>query len=349
LADDTATIDLPPETQSETEAPVDALGPQVIAFANPTAGKGRVGRQLVPLRERLVQLWPKVELFITKAPGEAARALRELPLPKGSLVISIGGDGTVHEIGTALHEREGVALGVVPFGSGNDVAMQLGMPRDPFHALESIKLGEPLPWDLGVIGPHMFLNSVGFALSAETCFWSHRTGPLTGLARYGVATARAWWTHSPLTLGIDGMQRSGTRTTTLIEIGIGDRSGGGFRLTTKAKVDDGLMDVCLVEALPRWQIPFVAPKAREGKHLDIPAVTYEQLSSFRIQLPQTTRIHVDGEIRELAKGEHSVRVRARMLSLVCAPDHPRTILARTSDLPADKSSGLQVDDEEHDA
>lgn len=341
MAEDTATLDAPPETETQPESPVDALDPQVIAFANPTAGKGRVGRQLVPLRERLVQLWPKIEIFITKAPGEAAHAIHELPLPEGSLVLSIGGDGTVHEIGTALREREGVDLGVVPFGSGNDVAAQLGMPSDPFAALDAIKNGEALPWDLGVIGPYTFLNTVGFALSAETCYWSHRTGPLTGLARYGLATARAWWTHEPLTLGIDGMSRSGTRTTTLIEIGIGDRSGGGFRLTTKAQVDDGLLDVCLVEALPRLQIPLVAPKARDGRHLDHPSVTYEQLANFRIQLPQTTRIHVDGEIRELEKGEHSVRVRPRALSMVVAPDHPRTILARTADVPRDP--------EEHDA
>ena len=87
--------------------------------------------------------------------------------------------------------------------------------------------------------------------------------------------------------------------------------------------------------MPKLQIPLVAPKGRTGKHLDHPAVTYEQLSSFRIQLPQNTRIHVDGEIRELAKGEHSIRVRARALSCVCAPDHPRTITHRAPDLPAE--------------
>ena len=335
LAEDTVTLDPPaaPDTETEAEAPVETPEPRVVAFANPTAGKGRVGRSLVALRERLVRLWPGIEFFITTAPGEAARILHGLPLPPSSLVISIGGDGTVHEIGTALHERQGVSLGVVPFGSGNDVALQLGMPRDPFAALEAIRDGEPLPWDLGVLGPYTFLNTVGFALSAETCYWSHRTGPLTGLARYGVAVARAWWTHESLTLGIDGMQKSGTRMTTLIEIGIGDRSGGGFRLTTKAQVDDGLLDVCLVDALPRWQIPLVAPKARDGRHLDHPAVTYEQLSSFRIQLPQDTRIHVDGEIRTLGKGEHSVRVRPRALQIVVAPDHPRTIAARAPSLP----------------
>ena len=333
---------------AEGVEPVDEapeIRPSVVAFANPTAGKGAVGRRLVALRERLVETWPGLEIFITHAAGDAARILHELPLPKGSLVLAIGGDGTVHEIGVALHEREGVAMGVVPFGSGNDVARQLGMPRDPLASLSAIKDGVALPWDLGMVGPFPFLNSVGFALSAETCYWSHRTGPLTGIARYGLATARAWWTHEPLTLGIDGMERSGTRVCTLIEVGIGDRSGGGFFLTREAIVDDGLLDVCLVEALPRWQIPLLAPRARKGEHLDHPSVTYEQRGNFRIQLSQDTRIHVDGEIRELPKGEHSVRVRSRALQLVVGPDHPRAIIARTPE-PEGVTTVVTAGDEE---
>jgi len=339
LAEDTLTLDPPdtetPETESQAEERAPEDEPKVVAFANPAAGKGAVRRRLVPLRERLVVLWPGLELYITDGPGHAARVLQGLPLPKGSLVIAIGGDGTVHEIGAALVKREGVAMGVVPFGSGNDVAAQLGMPRDPFASLEAIKNGTPLPWDVGSIGPHVFLNTVGFALSAETCYWSHRTGPLTGLARYALATLRAWWTHEPLTLGIDGMQHSGTWITTLIEVAIGDRSGGGFRLTARARVDDGLLDVCMVEALPRWQIPWLVPRARTGKHLDHPAVTYEQLSNFRIQLAHDTRVHVDGEVHQLTKGEHSVRIRSRALQLVVAPDHPRAIVARTFELGDD--------------
>ena len=349
MAEDTLTLDphgtAPPEagtpetgtpdteTQTDDSTPEDE--PKVVAFANPTAGKGAVRRRLVPLRERLVQLWPGMEFYITDGPGHAARVLADLPLPTGSLVIAIGGDGTVHEIGAALVRREGVAMAVVPFGSGNDVAAQLGMPADPFASLDCIKNGMPLPWDVGQLGPYVFLNSVGFALSAETCYWSHRTGPLTGIARYGIATLRAWWTHEPLTLGVDGMQRSGTWITTLIEVAIGDRSGGGFRLTARAKVDDGLLDVCMVEALPRWQIPWLAPKARRGGHLDHPSVTYEQLTNFRIQLSHDTRLHVDGEVHELPKGEHSVRIRARALQLVVAPDHPRAIVARTPELGGD--------------
>lgn len=291
-----------------------------VVIVNPAAGKGRGRAEFSRIRDFLGEHHPQAEIFLTEGPGHAARLLQGLPLPPGTMVIAVGGDGTVHEVGTALFEREGVRLGVVPLGSGNDIAAQLYCPEDPLECLSRLFEGEVIPWDMGTIGPHPFLNSVGFALSAETCYWSHRTGRLVGFARYGLAAARAWWTHDPLHVRVDGMRGAGECVVTLIEIGVGDRSGGGFRLTANAVVDDGLLDVCLVKALPRWQIPFLVPKALRGRHLDHPSVVYEQLASFRMGFDADQRIHVDGEVRDLPRGEHSVRVRPRALHLVsCRP------------------------------
>lgn len=295
-----------------------------VVLLNPTAGKGRARAAFPRIREYLGEHHRDAELFLTEAEGDATRLLAELPLPPGSRVVAVGGDGTVHEVALALFEREDVALGVVPMGSGNDVAAQLGAPRDPLAALELALTGAPRAWDMGVVGPHSFLNTVGFALSAETCHWSQRTGRLTGLARYGTAVARAWWHHRPLRLHVDGLREPGEHEVNLMEIGIGDRSGGGFRLTRDAVVDDGLLDVCLVRGLPRWKIPLLAPRALVGRHTGHPSVLYEQATSLRLTLETDTRIHVDGEVRQLARGQHSVRVRPKALRLVAAPTGGRT-------------------------
>ncbi len=289
---------------------------RLIVVVNPAAGKGRALRELPRLRERLGRLRPEAEIFLTQGPGFAARLLEGLALRPGTRVVVVGGDGSVHEVGTALFGHEGVEVGVIPLGSGNDIATQLGVPRDPLAALDAVLCSPARPWDLGVLGPHPFLNTVGFGLSADTCYWSHRTGPLTGLARYGLAVARAWWTHRPLRIGLDGLRRSGDRILTLLEIGVGDRSGGGFRLTGRADPADGLLDVCAVEALARWQIPWLAPRALRGTHTDHPSVVYEQLPGLRLRVDSDTPIHVDGEMRELPAGEHSVRVRSKVLRLV---------------------------------
>lgn len=303
-----------------------AAGPapdRVIAIVNPTAGRGLGRKAFVQLRELLPRLCDHPELYISHEPGFAARLLEGLPLDAGTIVIAAGGDGTVHEIGRALFGREGVRLGVIGVGSGNDVAAQLGMPGSVPQDLRAILGGTALPWDAGSIGDFDFVNSVGFALSADTCWWSHQATRLRGVARYVWGVGRAWWAYHPIMVGLDGTAWSGRRKIAYLEIAVGNRVGGGYRVPVQARVDDGLLDVCVLEGISRWPLLPLALKARSGKHLGHEKVRYEQLANFRLSVDHPTRIHVDGEIAELPQGEHSVRVRPRALNMIVAPGHPR--------------------------
>ncbi len=293
---------------------------RILFVVNPAAGRGLARAELLPIRQHLRDRGVEAEIFLTSAPGGATRILEGLPLEPSTLVIAVGGDGTVHEVALALLDRPGLHLGVIPLGTGNDVACQLGMKSHVPTALDSILDGVLIPWDIGVVGEHCFVNSVGFAFSAETSHWSRHTGPLRGNLRYTYAILRAWWQHTGLVLGFDGLEASGERRIGLMEIGVGDRCGGGYRITARALPFDGLLDVCIIDDLSRWALPRVVPRARNGKHIGLPRVHYEQVSSFRIKLPADTRIHVDGEVVELARGEHSVRIRPRLLSCVAAAD-----------------------------
>jgi diacylglycerol kinase (ATP) len=296
---------------------------RVVAIVNPTAGRGLGRKAFVQLRELLPRYCEDAELYLSQGPGFAGRLLSGLSLPPGALVIAAGGDGTVHEVGRALLGQSQVHLGVIRVGSGNDVAHQLGMPASVPAGLRAILRGTPLPWDVGMVGDRPFLNSVGFAMSADTCWWSHQTTRLRGFLRYAWGVGRAWWSYRPLGMSFDGTRWSGHRQVGYLEIAIGNRVGGGYRVTPRAVVDDGLLDVCALEGVSRWALLPLAGRARSGRHLEHPAVHYEQLASFRIGLHRPTRVHVDGELEEFAQGEHSVRIRPRALSLVVAPDHPR--------------------------
>ena len=298
---------------------------RVVAIVNPSSGRGLGRKAFVQLRELLPRLCEDAELYLSHAPGFAGQLLEGLPLPPGTIVIAAGGDGTVHEVGEALLGREGVSIGVVGVGTGNDIASQLGMPGSVPEDLRAILAGKALPWDVGMVGDRSFLNSVGFGMSADTCWWSHQTTRLRGFARYAGGVGRAWWGYRPLSVSFDGTRWSGPRQIAYLELAIGDRAGGGFRVTPNAIVDDGLMDVCALEAVSRWTLLGLAARARRGRHLGHEAVHYEQLGSFRIGLHRPTRVHIDGEIVELAQGEHSIRVRGRALNFIVAPGHRRLL------------------------
>ena len=132
-------------------------------------------------------------------------------MPPGTIVIAAGGDGTVHEVGEALLGREGVSIGVVGVGSGNDIAHQLGMPGSVPEDLRAILAGQAMAWDVGMLGGRCFLNSVGFGMSADTCWWSHQATRLRGVARYAWGVGRAWWGYRPLGVSFDGTRWSGPR------------------------------------------------------------------------------------------------------------------------------------------
>ncbi len=300
---------------ASSASPTSSGETNIVLILNPTAGKGRAGRELVHLRTHLIARGVKADVFLTRGEGDGRRIVEELDPPAGTLVVAAGGDGTVHEVGTALLGREGLTLGVIPLGSGNDYATLMGMPKDPVRCLDAILSGVDRSWDVGQVGDRSFLNTTGFALSSSVSWHSRRTGWLTGIARYAVATLRAWSSHRPLRMGFDGLEASGEHWVSFLEVGIGNRSGGGFLLLPRAHPADGLLDVCLVESLPRWRIPFLLPRARNGRHLGQPGVFYEQVSSFRLRVEGRTLIHVDGELAWLDRGEHSLRVRPRALNV----------------------------------
>jgi diacylglycerol kinase (ATP) len=304
----------------------------VVLVLNPSAGKGRAGRELVHLRSHLIQRGIRADVFLTQKEGDATHILDELDPVPGTVVVAAGGDGTVHEVGTALLGREGISFGVIPMGSGNDYAALMGMSHDPLDSLQHILDGVDQSWDVGLVGDQPFLNSVGFVLSSSVSWFSRRTGPLVGLPRYGLASLRAISRHRPTRIGFDGLESSGDHWVSLMEVGIGDRAGGGFKLTPRAHPADGLLDVCIVRALPRWRMPLLLPRAKQGRHLGHDSVIYEQVPSFRIRLEEEVLIHVDGELRRLEKGEHSLRIRPRALRV-------RIPAARAAQLDALRDAG----------
>jgi diacylglycerol kinase (ATP) len=301
----------------------------LVLVLNPTAGHGRGAAALQPLRSVLARRDIPGEFFLTTGEGNAADLVRRLEPPPGSVVIAVGGDGTAHEVGAALLSLEGVTLGLIPAGSGNDYARLLGMPADPAAALTAILDGVDVRLDVGQAGPHVFLNSAGFGFSSLVSLESRRAGRLTGLLRYLVAVARALAHFTPMAMAFDGLAAAGEQRVSLLEVGIGDCCGGGFRLMPKADPCDGLLDVCLFLGLSRTRIPMLLPRALRGHHLGHPRVRYEQVPSFRLTLESDALIHVDGEIRVLQRGEHLIEARPRALRVRLPAQRARALARRT--------------------
>ncbi len=267
---------------------------------NPAAGRGRARR----LVERLKRLkGPAIDLRPTLGPGHAAE-LAERAIAEGHRsVIAAGGDGTVHEVANGLIRagRPEVIFGVWPIGSANDYAYALGVAGDwPLESGRRKSLA-PHPVDVGQVTTcgrvSYFVNGLGIGFNGAVTFESRRIRGLRGVALYGLAfcTAVCRHFHSPLLdITIDGEQLD--LRTLAFSVNIGKREGG-FLVTPRAVLDDGLFDFVHAGPLRRWQALMMLPRLASGTlPVNHPLLRQGRCRAVRIRSKIPLRMHTDGEL-----------------------------------------------------
>jgi len=272
-----------------------------LIIVNPTAGGGRAARIIGWLRERLTAR-PEARLEVTRRAGDAERWASDAAGAGHDRVVAVGGDGTVQEVINGLVNGEQTAtLGIVPVGSGNDLARSLRLPRDP-HACWTQAIGSRerhidlvratdgdgrTRWfsSAGGIG---FDARVAAAMSRKTGWQRSRLGYLLTT----IAELRRF-ENRRVSLTIDG--RTEEREVLFVAIANGSYYGGGMRICPDATPDDGLLDLCIVGNLSRLQAVRELPNLYRGTHIGHPAVELARGRHIRIDGDAGTLVHLDGE------------------------------------------------------
>ena len=211
------------------------------------------------------------ELVTCRAPDDLEHALDRLD---GRMLVIAGGDGSLHLAVTKLHLRGRLAdtpIGLVPLGTGNDLARALDIPLDPADAARLVRDGRPRPIDLllddagGIV-----VNAAHVGIGADAAEHAGRLKPRLGPAAYPVGAVRAGLrsTGWRLRVEVDGRILSDShRRTLMVGIGNGRGIGGGTPLLPRAVPDDGLLDVMVSKATgPFARVRFGAALS-SGQHL----------------------------------------------------------------------------------
>lgn len=245
-----------------------------------------------------------VEHVATGGPEELAAALGRFPEHRP---VAIGGDGTVHLLVAALQARGELAerpVGLVPLGTGNDLAHCLGIPDDPTAAAEVVRDGHVRALDLltddagGVV-----VNAVHLGIGAQANRDGTPLKPLLGRAAYpvGAVLAGLRTTGWPLRVTVDGRVLADGRHRVLqIGIGNGRTIGGGTPLTPDAEPDDGLADVVVSTATGPLARLRYARLLQEGRHGTDPAVAVARGRQVEVSGPPTP-VNSDGELGEAVR------------------------------------------------
>ncbi|MBR7836617.1 phosphatase PAP2 family protein [Actinospica durhamensis] len=189
---------------------------------------------------------PAPRMEVTHQAGEGAAAARTAVGQGAGLIAACGGDGTVGEIAAVLAGTD-VPLGIVPLGTGNLLAMNLGVPRNPDEAIGVLTHGVDRRIDVGRFDGHVFLGMAGLGLDAAMV----RDAPdglkkRAGWAAYVVAAVRNLSTRlTGLVVEVDG-RTARFRGAGMLLVGNIGRLQAGFEPLPEAEVDDGLLDVAVV-------------------------------------------------------------------------------------------------------
>ena len=287
-----------------------------LLVVNPSSGRERGAESAGELAAALRRAFGDVDVVLTGGDGDAERAGREYSAGGGRRLFVAGGDGTVNEAlnGVAASGALGdVTFGIFPMGTGNDFAAALGIPLEIPDALEVLLAGRELRVDVGVVNGRHFLNTSGGGFIAEVSVAvTPQLKTIAGRMAYLIGGAQALMEYEPVRATVTaepGAFRMGLGIYTFAVCN-SRLIGGGRLIAPEAIIDDGLLDLCLIEAMGSVEFLNLARKVADGEHVEDPRVRYLQASSISIEFDRETKVNTDGEVLSATRCEYSVLPRA---------------------------------------
>ncbi len=263
-------------------------------IVNPSAGGGRASRVLGEVQEALSGLGLEHQVQRTGS-LEHAGTLARAAVQDGRMAVALGGDGLIGAVAAAVRDTGGL-LGVLPGGRGNDFARALGIPLDPRRACQVLANGVARALDMGEAGGRTFIGIASCGFDSDANRIANETRLVSGnlVYAYGALRALVSWHPATFTVELDGGR---TRTATGYTVAAANSKayGGGMWLAPDASLEDGLLDVVIVGAVPKLRFVRLLPSVFKGEHIRQPAVEVLRCRQVRISAERPFTMYADGD------------------------------------------------------
>ena len=263
---------------------------------NPTARRmqGRHGRTLDRVLASLKAGGMEVLVKPTVAPGDATRLAREAVAARCEVLVACGGDGTVNEVVGGLVGSD-VPLLVIPGGTSNVLARELGLPRDLLASAEIIRKGAIRRISLGRAGERRFVLMAGIGVDAGiVAASSSRLKRYLGEGAFWLAGFQQLvrYHFSPFDVVVDGK----THRATFALISKAKNYGGPFQLTPHANLFSNQFAICLFQSEVRWRYLYYLSQVALEKHSSLPDVLMLKGRTIEAKGSAKVQVQVDGEL-----------------------------------------------------
>ncbi len=284
------------------------LSPQVpdLILANPTAGGG-LGREALPRLKAfgLEKHW-NAEFRTVESAAEFAQIAREEASAGRERIFALGGDGTFQALLNAVAGNTHVSIGVLPAGGGNDLAAALGLALDPVAAAETLLTRGEAAWlDAARVrtadgAERLYMGGGGVGLDAEAArFASGVYGKMRGRSRYLLSAVRALGKFRGINVrvSLEGSERTSLEGMALVLGVLNTPSyGGGLRLAPEANLEDGKLDLVLLENLGALEIARMLPRLAVTGEIRTQKIQRHRMTRARIETERPCAFHAEGEI-----------------------------------------------------
>jgi len=282
---------------------------------------GGLGREALPrLKSFAAEKHWSAEFRSAETSAEFAQVAREEAATGRARIFALGGDGTFQALLNAVAGNAGVSIGVLPAGGGNDLAAALGLPMDPVRAAEMILTrAQAVALDAARVRTadgteRLYMGGGGVGLDAEAArFASGVYRKLRGRSRYLLSAIRALggFRGIGVSVSLEGAEQTFLQGMALVLGVLNTPSyGGGLRLAPKASLEDGRLDLVLLENLSAFEIAQILPRLAISGEIRTERIQRHCVTRARIETERPCAFHADGEIVGMTPVEVAVVPRA---------------------------------------
>ena len=287
-----------------------AAGP-IAVIVNPQSAHRRTARSWRALRPHLETTLGPIQVVETRVPQHATELTRAAIRQGCKTVIAVGGDGTVNEVVNGFFEGErplsrDTVLGIIPQGTGCDLRRTLSIPGDAEAALETIRRGTVKHIDVvrvrfqtleGHRGQRYGVNVTSFVMGGAVAARANRSlKVLGGKLSFQLATALTTLSFrgNRVRLCLEGQAPREMKISN-IAVGNGQYHGGGMWVCPRAVVDDGLLDITVIQYLSPMEVLRSFSVLYNGKLYEHPKVEFHRASQLEASSREESLIEIDGE------------------------------------------------------
>jgi diacylglycerol kinase (ATP) len=303
-------------------------------IVNPVSGTDSAPDLLITINRLLRERIGQLDIAISLAEGDATEIAEQAVRDGYDHLFIAGGDGTLNEVlnGVARTDEglSQVVFGVIPLGTGNDFATALGLPADLPDAIAALLEGEVATVDVGRMNEHYFVNiSAGGFIAEVSDAVTPQMKTIAGKLAYLIGGVQTVFTYEPVHARIRAIDNVNVPVATQANGAVNPPAlprteidlhafavcnsklvGGGRLIAPHAIIDDGRLDVCLIEAMSTVDFLALLRRVSNGEHVNDERVVYFQTSGLELAFDRTLKLNTDGQVVEADRCRYGVLPRA---------------------------------------